>query len=133
MPPTIQAGDIFINESAAMKQHLGIESDAYSGGWAVVKGLDGFALDRKIHATGWNFFFMALELKVMFVGALEAKKVHHALTRMLEKVKGCNFNSLEVTGIVARNFLGLPYSVVSAHSRHIQKNCCLDSDEVRRT
>jgi len=116
-----------------MTQLLNLESEPCSGEWNLLKVLDGFALDRKIHATGWNFFFMAVELKVMFVGALEAKKVHHALTRMLEKVKGCNFNSLEVTGIVARNFLGLPYSVVSAHSRHIQKNCCLDSDEVRRT
>ena len=49
--------------------------------------LNGFALDRKIHAVGWNFFFMAGEVKVMFFGALGAKKIQNALKRILVKVK----------------------------------------------
>jgi len=44
----------------------------------VVKALDGFALDRKIRAAGWNFFFIASEVKVMFLGSLGAKKIQHA-------------------------------------------------------
>lgn len=133
MPPTVQVGAILIEESPAMTQQLGIESEPYTGKWAVVKGLDGFALDRRIHASGWNFFFMAAELKATFFGALATKKIHDALMRILDKVKGSDFNSLEITGIVARHFLGVPYAVVSAHSRHIQPSCYLDSAEDRRT
>jgi hypothetical protein len=44
-----------------------------------------------------------------------------------------HFNGLEVTGIVAKRFLGVPYASVSAHSRHIQQSCYLDSAEARRT
>ena len=110
----------------------GLESEACSGNWKLLKALDGIALDHKIHAAGWNFFFMATEVKVMFFGALGAKKILNALHRILEKVKGQDFNCLEVTGIVAKRFLGVSYAIVSAHSRHVQTTCCLDSAEARR-
>ena len=48
------------------------------------------------------------------------------------RVKQQHFNSLEVTGIVAKRFLGVPYAVVSAHSRHVQQSCYSDSAEARR-
>jgi hypothetical protein len=105
----------------------------YSGNWSVVKALDSFALDRKIHAAGWNFFFMAAEVKAMFFGALGAEKIQNALRRILGKMRSQHFNCLEATGIVAKRFLGVPYTTVSAHSRHIQQSCYLDSAEARRT
>jgi hypothetical protein len=59
--------------------------------------------------------------------------VQKALKRILEKVKQQQFNGLEVTQIVARRFLGVPYITVSAHSRHLQQSCYLDSARVRQT
>lgn len=116
-----------------MRQRLGLESELYLGNWSLVKVLDGFALDTKIRVSGWNFFFMATEVKAMIFGALGANKIQNALKRILEKVKGQHFNSLEVTGIVERRFLGVPYAIISAHPRHVQQSCYLDSDEARRT
>jgi hypothetical protein len=130
MPPTIQVGTVLINDSPLMTQLFGLNSEACSGDWSVVMKLDGFA--RKIHAAGWNFFFMAPEVKAMFFGAIGAKKVHNALMRILAKVERQRFNGLEVTGIVAKRFLGVPYLTVSAHSRHIQQSCRLDGAEARR-
>jgi hypothetical protein len=133
MPPTVQVGAILIEDWPLMPQLLGLESESYSGNWRLVKELDGAALDRKIRASGWSFFFMAADVKAMFVGALGAKKIGHALKRILRKVKEQHFNGLEVTGIVAKRFLGVPYAIVSAHSRHIQQSCYLDSAQTRRT
>ena len=133
MPPNIQVGAFLIEDWPLATQCLGLESEPYSGNWRLVKGLDGFALDRKIHAAGWNFFFMATQVKAMFFGALGAEKIQNALKRILRKVKQQHFNGLEVTEIVAKRFLGVPYSIVLAHSRHIQHSCCLDSAEARRT
>ncbi len=110
-----------------------LESEPCSGEWNLLKVLDGFALDRKIHAAGWNFFFMAAEVKVMFFGSLGAEKIRRALRRILEKVKPEQFNGLEVTEITARRFLGVPYVTVSAHSRHMQQSCYLDSTLARQT
>jgi hypothetical protein len=132
MPPTVQVGAILIEEWPLMTQVLGLESEPYSGNWSLVKVLDGSALDRKIRASGWNLFFMAAEVKTMFFGALGAKNIENALKRILEKVKQQHFNGLEVTKIVAKRFLGVPYTIVSAHSRHIQQSCYLHGDETRR-
>ena len=131
MPSAVQVGTILMKELPGMPQLLGLETEPCFGDWSFVKVLDGFALDRKIHAAGWNFFFMATEVKVMFLGFLGATKVQSRLKRILAKVKGQHFNGLEVTAIVSRHFLGVPYVTVSAHSRHIQQSCYLDS-AVRR-
>ena len=132
MPAAIQVGAILIEEWPLMTQLFGLNSDPYSGKWSLVRVLDGFALDRKIHAEGWNFFFMATEVKTMFFGALAAKKIQNALKRILGKITAQDFNCIEVTGIVAKRFLGVPYAIVTAHARHIQKSCYLDSPEARR-
>ena len=133
MPPTVQVGTILIDDRPLMARVLGLESEPYSGNWSIVKALDGIALDRKIHAEGWNFFFMAAEVKATFFGAVGTTRLQNALKRILAKVQGQNFNSLEVTGVVAKHFLGVPYTTVTAHSRHIQQSCCLDGDEARRS
>jgi len=132
MPPTLKVGTILIEERPLITKFLGLESESCSGKWSVIRGLDGFALDRKIHAAGWNFFFMAAEVNVIFFGAPGPAKIKNALHRVLAKVRLQNFNCLEVTGIVASRFLGVPYTTVSAHSRHIQQSCYLDSTNERR-
>jgi hypothetical protein len=129
MPSAVQVGTILMS---GWPQLLGVESEPYSKNWSMAKALDGCALDRKIRAAGWNFFFIASQVKSISIGAPGTKQIGQALHRILGKVSGRHFNGLEVTGIVAKRFLGLPYTVVSAHSRHVQKSCYLDGDEARR-
>jgi hypothetical protein len=133
MPPIVQVGAILMKNWPEMKKLIGLESEPYSGQWTLLKTLDASALDRKIHAAGWNFFFMATEVKVMFFGSLGAAKVQNALKRILEKVKRQHFNALEVTAIATRHFLGVPYVTVSAHSRHMQQSCSLDTAVARQS
>jgi hypothetical protein len=133
MTQAVQVGTILMKEWPGMTKLLNLESEPCSGEWNLLKVMDGFALDRKIHAAGWNFFFMAAEVKVMFFGSVGAEKIRKALKRILEKVKQQQFNGLEVTEIVARRFLGVPYVTVSAHSRHMQQSCYLDSALARQT
>jgi hypothetical protein len=132
MLPTIQVGTILMKDWPGTTQLLNLESEPCSGNWSMLKVLDGFALDRKIHIAGWNFFFLAGEVKVMFLGSRRAAKIQNAVTRILEKVKRQHFNGLEITGIVTRHFLGVPYVTVSAHSRHMQQSCYLDSAGARQ-
>jgi len=63
--PTLKVGTILIEERPRITKFLELDSESCSGKWSVVRGLDGFALDRKIHAAGWNFFFMAEEVKAI--------------------------------------------------------------------
>jgi hypothetical protein len=132
MTQEVQVGTILMKESPVMTQFFGLESEPYSGNWSLIKALDGFALNRKIHAAGWNFFFMATELRAVFLGTPGAKTIQNALNRVLGRAKRQNFNCLEVTKIVAKRFLGVPYTTVSAHSRHIQQSCQLPSKTNQR-
>jgi len=52
MTPKVQIGTILIEERPLIAQVLGLESEPYSGNWSVIKALDGFSPDRKIHAPG---------------------------------------------------------------------------------
>ena len=133
MSLTVQAGTILMKEWPGMTKLLGLESEPCSAEWSALKILDAFALDCKIHAEGWNFFFLATEVKVMFFGSVGASKIQNALKRILKKVKEEHFNALEVTEIVSRRFLSVPYVTVSAHSRHMQQSCYLDTVDARRT
>jgi len=135
MPQAIKVGTILMKMkgSVGIPQLPGIETEPCFEEWSLVKVMDAFALDRKIHAAGWNFFFMATEVKTTFWGFLGPEKIQSALKRILAKVKLQHFNSLEVTEITAQRFLGVPYVTVSAHSRHMQQSCNLDSSEARRS
>jgi hypothetical protein len=133
MPSAVQVGTILVREWPGMPQVPGLETEPSFGEWSIVKVTDAFAMDRKIHAVGWNFFFMATEVKTMFLGFLAQKKIQSALKRIVAKVKLQHFNGLEVTEIVARRFFGVPYVTVCAHSRHMQQSCNLESFETRQT
>ena len=129
----VQVGTVLMKDCLVMVKAPGLQSVPYFANWGVLTALDGLGINRHIQAAGWNFFFMAAEVKVMFFGALGARRMQNALRRMLVKVKPLNFNCLEVTGIAAKQFLGVPYTVVSAHSRHIQESCYLDGAGGRRS
>ena len=132
MTPRIQVGTILIEDRTLVTRILDLESESYSENWSVVKAIDGFALDRKIHAAGWNFFFMAEEVKATVFGSLATKSIPKALKRILLKVrKKQDFNCLEVTKMVENRFLGVPYITVCTHPRHIQQGCWLDSAQER--
>lgn len=133
MPSTVEVGTILMREWPGMPTLIGVESEPLFEGWSTVKVPDTSPLDRKMRAVGWNFFFMATEVKAMFFGSLSATKIQSALRRILAKVKLQHFNGLEVTELVARHFLGVPYVTMSAHSRHLQQSCNLDSAEARQT
>jgi hypothetical protein len=128
----IQAGTVLVEEGSGLIGLLGLETNPYSRNWSVIKTLDAFALDRKIHAAGWNFFFIGFEVRTTIFGAIRRASISKALHRVFKIVGGQNFNCLEVTSIVAKRFLGLPYATVSAHSRHIQQGFLLESAEQRR-
>jgi hypothetical protein len=128
----VQVGTVLLKDWPGMAQLFELESEPCSGSWSQVKMLDGVSLDLKIRAAGWNFFFMATEVRVRFFGALGATRMQSALRRILAKVKQEHFNGLEVTGIVASHFLGVPYVTVSAHPRHMQLGSYLDSAEARQ-
>jgi hypothetical protein len=121
MSQEIQVGRILIDSKRFKAPVFGLQSEPYVGNWSLVKDLDSVAMDHTLRADGWNFFFMAAAVKASVLGGIEAKNIGNAVGHIFTKVKKKEFNCLEITKIVAKSFMGIPYVTVSAHSRHIQR------------
>jgi|HubBroStandDraft_2_1064218.scaffolds.fasta_scaffold164326_2 hypothetical protein len=122
----IRIGTILMQDRPLMYGRLRLQTDAYSQSWSVIRAVNGFSLDRKVRAAGWNSFFMAGTITASALGSIKESSVRSALRQIFSKIRGDHFNCLEVTGIVERHFLGVPYVTVSAHSRHIQQSHLLE-------
>ena len=107
MTPRIQVGTILIEDRPLVTRILDLESESYSAKWGVLK-----ILDQKIRSMGWNYSFMAEEVKATVFGSLAAKSIQKALKRIFLQVRKQDFNCLEVTKMVENRFLGVPYITV---------------------
>jgi hypothetical protein len=118
---TIHMGTILVRAGTLFPEALHIEDEPCMPGWRLVRDLNGYALHRKVHKAGWTFFFLAGEVRAIAFGADEQSTARRAIKRILAKSKSKEFNSLEITRVASKGFLGLPYVSVQAQSRHIQE------------
>jgi hypothetical protein len=128
MPDTIKTGTILIKEGALLPEFLRFESEPCAPGWRLVKNLDGYGLDRKIHEAGWTFFCLAGQLGATVFGIDEQKTLSKAVKQILASPESEEYNSLEIMRVASeasKRFLGVHYVTVSAQSRHIQESAFL--------
>jgi hypothetical protein len=127
MRETIEVGRVLIKDGILLPDSLTIESELYSPGWRSVAGLDGHAMDRKMHDAGWILFFLAGEIGATAFGREGQKTVHRAVKKILAGLKSGNFNSIEITRVEFKHFLGVPYAKVSFHLRNLQQGMFLSA------
>ena len=124
MSATNMSGTILLRENTLLPAGLTIESEVFLPGWRLVKSLDDSALARNIMGANWNFFYLAGEITVTVLGRDRSGTLRNAVKRVLAKQEK-QFNSLEITKVVSKRFLGIPFMSVVAHMRHIQQGICL--------
>ena len=93
MQEAIKSGSILVKEGTLFPEGIQLESASHCPGWRSVKGLDGFALDRKAHAAGWTFFYLAGEGRATVIGREGQETVRKAIKRILVGLKSDKFNS----------------------------------------
>ena len=116
----IAAGKILIQDGTNLPRPLLVETDSDSSGWAAVKD-NPSTFEKTVEEAGWTFFFMAGEIKTTVFGFDKQKALRAALKRLITDVKSRDCNSIEITRVVDKSFLRIPYLSVSAHARHLQK------------
>ena len=131
MTREIGVGTILLEDRPAINSALEIESEPFSGGWGVLKTVSAPALAQKVFAAGWSFFSLAGEVKARVLGPRSAQNDCKAVLRLLEKVEELKFNCLEITSVAEGHFLGIPYTTIGGHSRHIQKEWFLQGIKER--
>ena len=121
MRDLITVGDLLVQEGTNLPRSLLLPTEINSNGWAAVKG-NPFTFEKTVEEAGWTFFFMAGEIKTTAFGFDKQKALRAALRRLMTDVKSQHCNSIEITGVVSKSFLRIPYVSVSAHARHLQKD-----------
>jgi hypothetical protein len=121
----IRAGTILIKQGTLLPDAVAFESEAYSPGWRSLTTLDGYAMDRKTREAGWTFFYLAGENSATVFGAEGQETVRRAIKRILAGLKSEKFNSLEITRVAFKHFLGVPYAAVFFHMRNVQEGMFL--------
>jgi len=115
------SGTILIREGTFLPAGLVVETEVFLPGWRVVKNLDPSTLARKIEGANWNFFYLAGGTRATVLGRDRSGSLRRAVKCVLAKQAGQKFNSLEITQVVSKRFLGIPFMSLTAHSRHIQQ------------
>lgn len=113
---------IFIREGAVLPPNSGIESEAFIPGWRFIKNLDGYAFERKCRNSNWSFAPLIGKKRARVVGRGGKLTLRRGVTRILAELGGRNFNSLEISVVTLRKFLGMTYMSISANRRLLQDN-----------
>jgi hypothetical protein len=118
---------ILIRDATTLPPNLSIASNAFFPGWQIVTSPDRSTFTRGVEAAHWNFFYRANETRATVLGGASLRTLRRAVKQILGKQENqnFNFNSLEVTTIVSKRFLGIPFLRTVAHLRHIQESSAL--------
>jgi len=120
MTDAIATGSILIEKHAHLPNSMRLQSEPDASGWAALNGTRS-TFEKEVQEAGWTFFFMAGEIRAAVFGFDREKTMRVALQRLITNVKSHHCNAIEVTRVTVKSFLKVPYVVVSAHARHLQK------------
>jgi hypothetical protein len=105
------------------------ETALFLPGWRVVKNFDNYAFRHRLREANWRFLQLrgGKETRGMGLGRLEI--LRRGVARMLADLKGRKFNSLEVTVLASKAFLGVIFLNIAANPRHFQYNTAANQNK----
>jgi hypothetical protein len=118
---TIEVGTVMVQDGTLLPGGLGLYPRIYSRLWRSFNGWESETADKKLRSVGWNFFYIAEDLRTFVFGHRPGRMRDSGWNRLLDKVRSENFNAMQITAIHTARFLGIPYTVLHSHPRHIQQ------------
>jgi len=122
MTDRIRVGTMLVADNTPMPATLVVSTERYAAGWSSIIGSTSAQLDKAIENLGWTFFYMAGEIRTSGLGFNDQSRTDRAMAHVIKAVKLQSCNCLEITQMRQGSFLGLPYTSLVAHARHIQKS-----------
>jgi len=119
MTEAIAAGDILVQDGTYLPGSLRLRAQSGSNGWTAVTD-NRSAFEKAVGEEGLTFFFMAGEIKATVFGFDKEKALRSAFQHLIRNVKSQHCNSIEITQVMRKSFLNVPYVSVCAHARHLQ-------------
>jgi hypothetical protein len=128
----LENGSIVFMNGLILPPTLRFEGQPYSEGWRLLRSLKSSEIDTRARACGWNFIFLAEVMRRTVFGLGRAWALRKATNKVLAEARKNAFNSVEITEITARQFLGLHCVTVRAHSRSLQRSFHVKDISTRR-
>jgi hypothetical protein len=125
MPDRAEDGIIFIRDGTSLPPILSVTTDAFMPNWRIVTSHNRSTLVRSIEECDWYFFYLAGDIQATVLGGNTRGVLRKALKAILTKHGNNQLNSIEITSIVSRRLLGIPFTTFTAHSRQIQQRIAL--------
>jgi hypothetical protein len=125
-------GCLFLMKGLIVPPTLCFEGQSYSEGWRLLLSLKSSEIDSRARACGWNFIFLAEAMRRTVFGLGRDRALQKATNKILAEARKNAFNSVEITEITARQFVGLHCVTVAAHSRSLQKSKRIRDISTRR-
>lgn len=122
MTDRIRVGTMLVADNTDMPATLVVGTEHYSAGWSSITGSTSAQLGKEIENAGWTFFYMAGEIRTSGFGFNDQSRTARAVAHVISVVRRENCNCLEITQMRRRSFLGLHYTSLVAHARHIQRS-----------
>ena len=122
MEITLKRGCIFLMEGLLLPPVLRFEGHVYSDGWKLLSRLTGGEIELCARDSSWNFIFLAEVVRRTVFGFGREGSLRRATNGVLGEARRSAFNSVEVTEITTRRFLGVHWVSVGAHFRSLQKS-----------
>lgn len=132
MEIAVQNGCMFVMNGLIVPAPLRFEGQLYSEGWKLLRSVKSGDIDTPARDCGWNFIFLAEAIRRTMFGFGRAGALRRAMNKLLAETRENAFNSLEITTVTARHFLGLQWVTVVAHFRSLQKSAHLKDVATRR-
>ncbi len=115
-------GTMLIAKGTWVPRSLTVGITPYTTGWSEVTTCTSAQLGRDIEKAGWTLLFMAGEIHANGYGSSDEVRLGRAVDRVIQTVGKEKCNCLEITEIKHRSFLGIRYTSIGAHARHIQQS-----------
>jgi hypothetical protein len=122
MTDRIRVGTMLIADGTHTPESLVVDTERYSAGWSSITGSTSVQLGKEIENAGWAFFYMAGEIRTSGFGLSDQSRTARAVAHLINAVRRENCNCLEITQMRRRSVLGLSYTSLVAHARHIQRS-----------
>jgi hypothetical protein len=122
MAKKIRVGTMLIANGTRTPKLVILGTQSYSAGWSSILDSTSAQLDRELEKVGWTFFYMAGQIRTRRFGFNDQSRTDRAVAHVIDAVKRDSCNCVEITQLSRGSFLGLPYTSVVAHARHIQRS-----------
>src|SRR4051812_27052343 len=121
MTESIRIGTVLLRDGTEIPKALAVTTERYLPGWSFISKSTSAQLNTSVESVGWTLFYMAGEIHTRSFGFNDLSRTDRAVAKAVKAVRRDSCNCLEITALKRGSFLGLPYTSLIAHSRHIQR------------